>query len=239
MKSAINPSLPKALIFDFGGVISRTLFETHRETEQALGLPKHSLTWRGPFDAKGDKLWQDMQADKITERDYWKTRTEQISDLTGNNWTKMSDFVQAARGARPDLVIRPEFMETIKIAKANNIRLAILSNELDLFYGEAFRKKLPFLTDFETIIDATYTKILKPDPRAYQICLDELNLAPSKTVFIDDQLRNIQGARSHGLISVYFNVQNPAQSYNEALSYFGLNLSQAPSHPLNTVTASL
>jgi putative hydrolase of the HAD superfamily len=28
-----------ALIFDFGGVISKTLFETHADTEQALGLP--------------------------------------------------------------------------------------------------------------------------------------------------------------------------------------------------------
>ncbi|MEZ5449921.1 MAG: hypothetical protein R3E89_13430 [Thiolinea sp.] len=29
----------KALVLDFGGVISRTLFETHDSTEQALGLP--------------------------------------------------------------------------------------------------------------------------------------------------------------------------------------------------------
>lgn len=229
MKPVVTPNLPKALIFDFGGVISRTLFETHRETEQALGLPKNSLTWRGPFDVQGDKLWQDMQADKITERDYWKIRTQQVSDLTGNNWTKMSDFVKAARGAHPELVIRPEFMQTIKIAKSHDVRLAILSNELDLFYGETFRAKLPFLTDFESITDATYTKILKPDPQAYQICLEELNLAPSDCVFIDDQLRNIQGARSHGLISVHFDVQNPTQSYNESLSYFGLTLTKPQS----------
>jgi hypothetical protein len=29
---------PRALILDFGGVISRTLFETHPQTEQALGI---------------------------------------------------------------------------------------------------------------------------------------------------------------------------------------------------------
>jgi hypothetical protein len=38
------------LVLDFGGVISRTLFETHDLTERALGLPPGTLTWRGPFD---------------------------------------------------------------------------------------------------------------------------------------------------------------------------------------------
>jgi len=38
----------QALVLDFGGVISRMLFETHPLTEQALGLPPGTLTWRGP-----------------------------------------------------------------------------------------------------------------------------------------------------------------------------------------------
>ena len=57
----------QALVLDFGGVISRTLFETHDLTEAALGLPKGSLTWRGPFQPETDPLWRDMQADLITE----------------------------------------------------------------------------------------------------------------------------------------------------------------------------
>ena len=39
--------MTKALVLDFGGVISRTLFETHAMTEAALGLPAGTLTWRG------------------------------------------------------------------------------------------------------------------------------------------------------------------------------------------------
>ena len=35
----------KALVLDFGGVISRTLFETHDLTEKALGLAAGSLQW--------------------------------------------------------------------------------------------------------------------------------------------------------------------------------------------------
>ena len=44
----------KGLLLDFGGVISVTPFERHIVSEQALGLPAGTLTWRGPFDPAGD-----------------------------------------------------------------------------------------------------------------------------------------------------------------------------------------
>ena len=56
-------SVEKALILDFGGVVTRTMFETHDITERALGLPSGTLTWRGPFDTATDPLWRSMQAD--------------------------------------------------------------------------------------------------------------------------------------------------------------------------------
>ncbi|WP_346894213.1 HAD-IA family hydrolase [uncultured Roseibium sp.] len=213
----------RALILDFGGVITRTLFETHPQTEQALGLPPGTLTWRGPFDPDSDPLWRSMQADEISERDYWKTRTREVAGLIGTGWSQMSDFVRAARGASPADVIRPEFLVTLQMVKAAGIRTAILSNELDLFYGADFREKLPFLKDFDVIHDATYTKILKPDPRAYSAVLEDLGLAPDVCVFVDDQARNIAGARAVGLNTVHFNVQTPAESYAEAMKLLGLS----------------
>ena len=167
----------RALILDFGGVVTRTLFETHPQTEKALGLAPGSLTWRGPFDPAGDPLWRSMQAGEISERDYWRKRTLEVAALVGADWREMSDFVQAARGADPAAVIRPEALDAIRVAKAAGVQLAILSNELDLFYGAGFRAKLPLLDDFDVIIDATYTDILKPDPRAYRLCLDALGLS--------------------------------------------------------------
>ncbi|MBU2983012.1 HAD-IA family hydrolase [Lentibacter algarum] len=212
----------QALILDFGGVVSRTLFETHNLTEAALGLPAGSLTWQGPFAPDTDTLWRNMQADEISERDYWSERTREVGQLVGENWTEMSQFVRAARGAEPEAVIRPEFRQTIAACKAAGIRLAILSNELDLFYGADFREKLPFLADFEVIIDATYTGILKPDARAYEAVLEELALPASACVFVDDQLRNIKGAEAIGLPNVHFDVTSPATSYQDALGLLGL-----------------
>lgn len=212
----------RALILDFGGVVTRTLFETHDVTERTLGLPAGTLTWRGPFDPATDPLWVSLQAREITERDYWMTRTQGVGALLGENWTDMKTFVQRARGADPELVLRPEARDAILKAKTAGLKLAILSNELDLFYGESFRKRFPLIDLFDVIVDATYTKILKPDPRAYEQVLAELGLARADCVFVDDQKKNIEGAVAIGLPHVHFDVTRPAESYAQALNMLGL-----------------
>lgn len=212
----------KALILDFGGVVTRTLFETHDITERALGLSPGTLTWRGPFDPATDPLWVSMQAREITERDYWMTRTREVGALLGEEWSDMKTFVQRARGADAELVLRPEARDAILRAKQAGLKLAILSNELDLFYGVEFRKRFPLIELFDVIVDATYTKILKPDPRAYEQVLAELGLDRVDCVFVDDQKKNIEGAEAVGLPYVHFDVTRPAEAYAQALKMLGI-----------------
>lgn len=212
----------RALILDFGGVVTRTLFETHDVTERALGLPQGTLTWRGPFDLASDPLWVSMQKHEITERDYWTARTAEVGRLIGEHWTEMKTFVQRARGAEPELVLRPEARDAISQAKAAGFRLAILSNELDLFYGSEFRQRFPLINLFDVIVDATYTHILKPDPRAYSQVVSQIGLPYAACVFVDDQLKNIEGAAAAGLPHVHFDVTRPADGFARALSMLGL-----------------
>ncbi|MGJ4913013.1 HAD-IA family hydrolase [Bradyrhizobium sp. HKCCYLRH2015] len=212
----------RALVLDFGGVISKTLFETHDATEAVLGLAAGTLTWRGPFDEDSDPLWSAMQRGELSERDYWAARSREVGRLVGEDWRDMQTFVRRARGADPALVIRPEAERAIRIASRAGCKLAILSNELDLFYGEDFRHRLPLLAHFDVIIDATHTGILKPDRRAYLATCDALRLAPQACVFVDDQQRNIDGAVACGLSTVWFDVRHPEKSYSQALQMLGL-----------------
>ena len=108
-----GPQLMRALVLDFGGVISRTLFETHDDSERALGLAPGTLTWRGPFDrAETDALWRDMQAGRVSERDYWMARTREVGQRLGEDWREMQTLVQRTRGAEPDAVARPQTLAT-------------------------------------------------------------------------------------------------------------------------------
>jgi len=214
----------KALVLDFGGVISKTLFETHAATEAALGLAPDTLTWRGPFDPGSDPLWAAMQRGELSERDYWRTRSREVGQLIGEDWQDMQTFVRRARGTDPALVIRPEAAHAIGIAHDAGCKLAILSNELDLFYGAEFRSKLPLLDLFDVIVDATHTGILKPDPRAYQAVCEALAIEPGACVFVDDQDRNIKGAITCGFDTVWFDVTNPSVSCRRVLARLDLTL---------------
>ena len=120
------------------------------------------------------------------------------------------------------LVIRPEAERAIRMAHGSGRKLAILSNELDLFYGADFRHRLPLLGQFDVIVDATHTGILKPDLRAYGAVCEALRLAPQACVFVDDQERNIKGAIACGLSTVWFDVRHPENSYRQALHTLGL-----------------
>jgi putative hydrolase of the HAD superfamily len=212
----------QALVLDFGGVVTRTLFETHAATEAALGLPAGSLAWRGPFDPASDPLWQSMQAGDISERDYWLARTREVGLLVGESWDRMETFVTRARGADPAAMIRPQAIAAALAAKAAGCKLAILSNELDLFYGRELRQRVPVLRQFDCIVDATYTGILKPDPRAYALCLEQLDLPAGACVFIDDQSRNVEGALQVGMRALAFDVLQPSESYRLALRALGV-----------------
>jgi len=55
----------------------------------------------------------------------------------------------------------------------------------------------------------------KPDPRIYQLTLRRLQLEPGETLFIDDKVRNVEGARVLGMEGILF--ESPAQLQRELL----------------------
>jgi putative hydrolase of the HAD superfamily len=212
----------RGLLLDFGGVISVTLFERHAMSEQALGLPAGTLTWRGPFDPEGDPLWAEMLADRISERDYWARRASEVGRLCGEDWDVLT-LLRRTRGPDANRHIRPEATRTIRRARAAGKRVGILSNELELFYGRDIMDRLDILKEMDSLVDATHTHILKPDPRAYALGCEALGLTAAEVVFVDDQPRNIEGGRRAGLETVQFDVTKPGSSFAEAEARLGLD----------------
>lgn len=199
---------PKALLLDFGSVISVSVFERHRETEQTLGLPPGTLTWLGPIDTSTDALWQSMQRDDISERDYWAIRAREIGASLGEQDWGVRAMLIRTRQTDPNAVVRPAMAKLVRRARANGILVGILSNELELFYGPEFLSSMSILKDMAVIVDATHTGILKPDRRAYQMAIDALKTQADEVLFVDDQFRNIAGAVKAGLQVQYFDLRD-------------------------------
>ena len=209
------------LLLDFGSVVGLSLFEDLGAIERAFALPAGTLDWSGPLEGRDDPLWRAMQAGELTERDYWHQRAEELGARVGRPLDVVG-MIRAAREHDPDGCVRPEARALIDAARAAGRRVGLLTNELVLFYGEALARRLRVLDAFDTIVDGTWTRILKPDPRAYRMACVALDAAPGDVVFVDDQRRNVDGALACGLQAIHLDVNRPRDAFDEAARRLGL-----------------
>ncbi len=212
-----------ALLLDFGSVVTYTAFERHRESERLLGLAQGTFDWLGPVDPATDPLWRSMERGEISERDYWARRASEVGSMLGRPaWTPL-DFFQAIRGEDPNRSVRASAHRTVRAARAAGLRVGILSNELELFWGRPFMARLEILSDVDALVDATHTGILKPDPRAYRFALEELDTSAERVLFVDDQMRNVEGARRLGITTVHFDVAAPDACFATVRGLLGVD----------------
>jgi len=195
----------KALLLDFGSVIQKSFFETRGALERLLQLPSGSLKWAGPFDPAGDLLWQQVLSSEISERDYWGRRAQEVGRMIGQNWA-IREFCLKHNELSTRVTLRPEVLALISDLKDAGLKFGILTNELELFHGENWLATMPFADQVDAVVDATRTKILKPDPRAYALALESLALAADEVVFIDDQPRNVTGGEAVGITSLHLDI---------------------------------
>jgi putative hydrolase of the HAD superfamily len=210
----------RGLLLDFGGVVSRSLFEHLDGAESRLRLPAGTLAWRGPLDPSTDALWQSMQRGEITERGYWEIRAREVGELAGRSaeepaeegWSVQA-FMRRVRAPDPCEWVRPQARQAIRAAKRQGLRVGVLSNELELFYGKELLARIDILREIDCVVDATHTGVLKPDPLAYALGLEALGTPAAETLFVDDQPANVEGARHAGLRALRFEVRDPEESY--------------------------
>lgn len=203
------------LLLDFGGVVLLTPFELRDRGERSLGLEPGHLSWQGPFEPDTDPLWQVFQAGHITERQYWAARGAEF-DLDTRGFMR-----HLYEPPGPDL-LRPEMVELIDRARADDRKVGILTNDLLAFHGLEWMGAFPLLDAVDTLVDGSVTGVLKPHPLAFHKALAGLGCDPADTVFVDDQPVNLRGAEAVGLIPVLFDVTRPAESAAEAAAALSL-----------------
>ena len=89
------------------------------------------------------------------------------------------------------------------LLKNGDYRVVALSN----WSAETFPialERFEFLHRFEGIVVSGNEKIRKPFPEIYQLTLDRFGFKAKETLFIDDNLRNIEGAAEMDIQTIHF-----------------------------------
>ncbi len=97
--------------------------------------------------------------------------------------------------------------ETVVVLNKMIVNPAFRVVALTNWSGETFPvalERFQFLNSFEGIVVSGIEKTRKPFPEIYQLTLDRFGFQAEKSLFIDDNLRNIQAASAMGIQTIHF-----------------------------------
>jgi 2-haloacid dehalogenase len=91
----------------------------------------------------------------------------------------------------------------IRELRSRGLKVYALSNWSAETYPLALGR-VPELTLFDDVLISGEAKRTKPDPLLFEQAIERFAIDPVATVFVDDQIDNLEGARKAGLIAIHF-----------------------------------
>ena len=211
-----------AVLFDFGGVVIRTPFEMAAGLERRLGVPEGSLHLRGPFDPAADPDWREVQSGGLHERDYWQRHADRLASRLGESPDPVRQLIDALFDAPREDVLRSTTMQLRADLVAAGTEVAVLTNDLARFHDPAWIERMDVHRLFDPFVDLSHNGVLKPDPRAYEMALEDLRRPAGEVLFVDDQPVNVAAADEAGMATVRFDVLDPGASADLVREAVGL-----------------
>lgn len=181
----------KAVIFDYGGVLMRTVDpRPRRELEHELGLERFG-TDRLVF---GHPLWDHAQLGEVASERFWGAVAERLGvDAEGLDAFRQRFWA----GDRLDR----NLVALIEGLRGRGYAVGLLSNN-----PASLRQRVEALMPgiFDSCVISGQDGVMKPDPAIYALALERLGMQPGEAVFVDDAERNVEGARRAGLEAIHF-----------------------------------
>jgi epoxide hydrolase-like predicted phosphatase len=198
----------RAIIFDVGGVLVRTVDkQSRRSLEKRLELAD------GEAEALvfNSAMGQAAQRGEIADEALWAWVGQRFS-LSPQ---QLSEFRHSFWGGD---VLDTELIALIRVLRAR-YQTAVISNATDAL-RRTLTEKYPVADAFDLIVGSAEEGIMKPDPDIYLRTLDRLGRKPAETVFIDDFAHNVAAARELGLHTIHY---KPGLDIAGELSRLGVN----------------
>lgn len=184
----------KNIIFDLGGVIITISHQEALRRFLQLGL-KDAERQLDPYTQNG--IFGDLEEGKISAEEFRK----ELSNMVGRELT-YGECQYAWHGYRADLPQRN--LDALKKLKQQRYRLILLSNTnpfmMDWAESEEFDGKgNPIQHYFDALYMSYRVKAMKPSEHFFRYVIDQEQIDPDETLFVDDGPRNVAVAESLGI----------------------------------------
>ena len=190
----------RAVICDFGGVLTNPLSEAFLAYQAESGIPVERLgvaMARAAEAAGGAHPLFELEKGHLSEAEFLRRLEEQLGD--GASMAGFSEiYFQNLHPNRPMI----DFMGGMR---GRGLRTALLTNNVRE-WEPLWRAKLPEIDDiFEVIVDSGFVGMRKPEPDIYRLTLERLGqVTAEECVFVDDVEVNCEAATALGMRAVRF-----------------------------------
>lgn len=192
----------RALISDFGGVLTSPLVEAFTAYAGEAGIPLEQLG-RAMADLAeqqdGEHPLFALETGRMTERDFLDALERAVSRRLARP-VVMSDF---ATRYFEHLHINQPLLDYLRDLRSRGLRLAICTNNVRE-WEPLWRPRLPVDELFDVVVDSGFVGVRKPDPEIYRLTLSRLGVKAPEALLLDDVEENCRAARSLGLHAVRF-----------------------------------
>jgi putative hydrolase of the HAD superfamily len=185
-----------ALVFDFGGVLTRPQDPACvRDIMDMLALDGILARFRSAYFAR--RVAYDRGA--VDVRGYWKG----LCDELGVALPEASLPAIIERDNDSWFQYRPSMIEAVAGLKGSARTVALLSNIN--FEGVArFRATFPRPELFDHLTFSCDLGLMKPERAIFEHCLSAIGAKPEEVLFVDDTAENVVGAQAAGMNAVRF-----------------------------------
>jgi putative hydrolase of the HAD superfamily len=188
----------KNLLFDLGGVLLNIDYNKTADAFKKLGVHQFDELYS---QSGANYLFEELETGKISDEDFYDAIQQYCSPST----TK--EQIESAWNAIL-LNFRIESLEClVKLGEEYNVYLLSNTNSIHLqAFNKIFEEETgkPRLDDY--FIKAYYSHKIqqrKPYAATYKFVLSDAGIKPEETLFIDDSIVNIEGAREAGLLAYH------------------------------------
>jgi putative hydrolase of the HAD superfamily len=199
----------KAIVSDFGGVLTTPLFHAFARVQEDSGLEVAAL---GKAMARiqaedGAHPLYELEKGHLSEPDFLARLERAIEDETGTA-VELHEFSDRYWS---HLHPNEPIIDRMRALRADGYRMALLTNNVRE-WEPRWRSMLPVDDIFELVVDSAFVGMRKPDPEIYELTVERLGVPAAECLFLDDIEINCDAARALGMTPVWF------QSNEQALA---------------------